>query len=198
MVWSLLCCAWLDAPLEVHAVTPVQVHRGEVVTVHGQGFEAPIAIELASGDLQHTAQPVIDDPRTLRFEVPRIPPGSWDLVVRNDREAVRTALDILPDPEEVPCARGYQANTELSLPEGVAVVVRFFPDGRQERVRTLVSDIEAIEYSRRDGPCSAIHLRRTDGTRLLFEDGVKPLDERATTLGAYLGKPVEGVPGPAQ
>jgi hypothetical protein len=191
---ALAACSWFDAPLAVQSVAPERPHRGQAVVLTGVGFVAPLEVELSDAAGTHATLPIVDSPTSMQFEVPNIEPGVYTITVRHDQQVATSQLDIQPDPPEVPCQRGYQANTELSLSEGTTTIVRFYADGRQERIRTAIQAIAGVEYVRTvnaDGvACSAIHIRKTDGSRLLFEDGLDPLDERAATLAAYFGKPL--------
>lgn len=198
--WLLFSCTWFETPLEVHGVEPSRAQSGERVAVHGAGFDGPLSVELANGEPLETVQ--IRSTDSLELEVPRLPAGSHDLIVRRGDQRGRISLEVLPPPPEEPCARGYQANTELSLQRGEAVVVRFHPDGRTERETVAIEDVEAVVYSTPGGEdgtaCSAIHLLRTDGREVLFEDGTSSLEARARTLGDFLRRPVRGLPEPVQ
>jgi hypothetical protein len=201
MVFALLAaCTWSSPTFHVDSVEPVEARPGDTVTIRGGGLVPPLVITLERQGWQHVVVPALADEEEVAFVVPEAPVGTHTLGVQQGTRRQTVGLTVLAAPPETPCARPYEANTELSLPEGVATVVRFHPDGQTERVTTAIEEIETLEVSftpDADGPgCGAIHLRLRDGSRLLFEDGPRRLDARAATLGTYLDKPVESV-GPA-
>jgi hypothetical protein len=127
-------------------------------------------------------------------------PGSYDVVVDvGGVEATLTrAVMVKPLRSEEPCSEEYTANTQLSLARKVVVVDRFWKDGERETVRANIDEIERVEYElmrRKDGKlCSAVYMKRTDGTRLLFaDDGKVDLKQRAYMLGRDMSKPVDVV-----
>lgn len=195
MVWfAIIGCSSFDAPFAVQGARPDRAVSGTTIQVQGEGFIAPVEAFLEREGSQHRVDPRVDDRQSLHFDVPALPAGPYTMVVQQAGQRGQLPFVVLPAPPETPCKRPYQANTELSLSEGVAVIVRFHPDGRTERERIRIDTIEALEVQSfpQDGSlCSAIHLLRTDGTRVLFEDGPTSLAERAKTLGGFLGKPVQ-------
>lgn len=197
LLWSLLSCTWLDTPLEVQGVEPIRVLEGEGFTVTGSGFEVPLSVQLHHADT--TSVPGFEVRSTTEIAIhPGVPVGTWEVVVQRGDQVARTAVEVAAKPPETPCERPYEANTELSLQTGEATVVRFHPDGRTERERIPIRDIEAVVYSsthRDDGSrCSAIQMLRTDGSTVLFEDATSSLEARARTLGDFLERPVRGLP----
>ncbi len=187
----LLACGWQPS-LELGALEPTEVREGDVVEARGAGFGPGVAVRLRGERAERVLGALVEDAERLRFRVPALPPGPYEVEIRRGPRVVTGALRVLPPPQETPCERPYEANTAVDLVEGIAVVVRFFPDGRHERVRLPIASIERVEY-RETPDCAAIVFHTSEGA-LLFEDGPPPLVERARTLGQMLGRPVTGLP----
>ncbi|MCB9679236.1 MAG: hypothetical protein H6737_29300 [Alphaproteobacteria bacterium] len=194
MVWLLtvLGCSWFEPELSVETVQPAELRVGTEIQVVGTGFSPEIAVSL---DVHGEAVPLdgfqVKGERLVEGRVPDIEAGSFDLVVSRGDDVVRFPLVVRAEVEETPCHRGYQANTQLSVPDRMAVIERFYADGKRERVETPLADIERVELqvSELDGKrCSAIVLRKTDGMALLFEDDAGDLRARAETLARFMEK----------
>lgn len=186
-------CSWFEPDLAVSAVQPGELRVGTEVQVLGQGFSPEVLVELRGGEAPLPLDGmVVKGDLLIEGRIPDIEPGTYDLVVSRRGDSVGTSVRIRAEVEEIPCARGYEVNTKLSLPDGLAIVDRFYEDGKRERVETPLGEIERLEYlvsQMEDGRrCTAIVLRKTDGAALLFEDDEGDLRERAETLARFMEK----------
>lgn len=187
-------CSWFEPDLLVTSIQPEELRVGSDVRVVGEGFSPEVAVALMAGETRVPLESVaVKDQGLIEARIPDIEPGPYELVVSRDGGRASASLQIGADhPDDGPCSRGYEANTHLSLPEGVAVIVRFHPDGKRERVETPITEIERLEYTvseLEDGTqCAAIVLRRSDGAAVLFEDDEGDLRERAETLAEFMDK----------
>jgi len=161
----------------------MEAHAGERVILTGTGLKKASG-SLRGGSKVHELSLQVTE-NTASFAMPDLPPGSYILHLTLDEQQFNERLVMLGEIPEVPCARAYSVNTNVSLKKELAVIDRFFPDGRKERVETPFSMIERVEYSHTDA-CSAIIFRLKNGSALLYEDGPNPLKERAQTLASYL------------
>ena len=174
---------------------------GSRVELVGAGFTERVVLQIepVDGDAGQAipVEIVEQTPNLLTATLPSIPAGDYVLVVTQGEEVVRRSISVgVP---ETPCSRGYQANTQLSVPSGQVVIERFYADGTRERVETPITDIAHLEYQvteLSDGRrCGAILLRKTDGDAVVFEDTVvsadqdaMPLRDRAETVARYLDR----------
>lgn len=188
-MWSavlLFSCSVPDTGSDTWSVGPSEARAGARVVVEHPSRDARYWLRGP-----HGAWPVA--PAGDGLLVPDVSPGRYALV-RVDAAGVSSrALRVLGAPVELPCEREYAVNTQLSIPDGVAIVDRFYADGTRERVATPLTEIERIEYvdaELDDGRhCGAILLRKTDGAALLFEDETEgDLRARARTLARYMSK----------
>ncbi len=212
MPWMLLAlgCSTIlggsSGPLSVDLVRPEEGVAGGRIELVGGGFteDAVVYVQPRGED---------DGPDALPIEVPRldqsperwvgtlpaVPAGPYELVVTRGDDVVRRPLSV--EVPETPCVRGYQANTQLSVPSGKVIIERFYADGTRERVVTAIADIDHLEYQLselEDGRrCGAILLRMTDGAAVVFEDAAGPADgdvdamplrERAETVARFLDR----------
>lgn len=196
MVFLLAAIGCGSAPeVTLRSVTPASVSPGSAVELRGDG--------LGPGTVFWLQGPRGDVPLPVRWEgdgvhaiVPELPPGVWSVLAMRGPGTASAPLEIVRSPDEAPCARPYQANTQLSVADGLAVVDRFYADGTRERVETRLGEIARLELlaiARPDGSiCSAILLRRTDGVAVIYEDddGVD-LRPRAETLARFMAKDLE-------
>lgn len=100
-----------------------------------------------------------------------------------------------PTADPRPCDPGWSANTQVSVPGGVAVVERF--DGRR-RVGQLVvplDEVVGLEHERVAHRCSAIYLHLADGRRLLFDAAHVDLGPRTLRLAELVGLDTDAVAG---
>jgi len=188
-----LACGWLDPDLSVSAVQPDELRVGTEVQILGQGFSPSVEVEMLGEGFSEPLEGVIlKGDRLIEGRIPELAPGTYELVVSRGEERAVASMVVRAEVRERPCARGYQVNTQLSLPDGLAIIDRFYADGKRERIETPLTEIERIEYlvsQMEDGRrCTAIVLRKTDGAALLYEDDRTDLRERAETLARFMEK----------
>ena len=185
------CFMSKEPDLVVRPLTSQFVQAGESLSLDVDGLYEDVVVVLRDAEGQETpieARIAFD---TMHMTIPAVAPGPYTLIIRRGAEEDRQPLTIADPNDERPCQRGYLVNTSVSRPANLSVVERFYPDGRRERVEIALTDVEQLEYAfDEELPCAAILFRKTDGTAVLFEDGVVPLLERARTLSDYTGKPL--------
>jgi hypothetical protein len=77
----------------------------------------------------------------------------------------------------------------VSLARGEVAIERFFDDGFRDTVRVLLTDIDRVEVEETPA-CSGVFLRKRDQTRVLYQDGTGPLEDRAKSLARTLDRPL--------
>jgi hypothetical protein len=192
--FALAACSLFEAELEVGGVHPTELRGGAHFAVDGAGFDGRVQVWLhgADGDLRVDGVEVLGADR-LRGRLPAVGPGAYALVFTRGDQVVARDVRVQGEVAEAPCARPYQANTQLSLADGLAIVDRFYADGKRERVATPLGEIRRLEYvdAALSGgrTCSAILLRKLDGAAVVYEDDEdSSLLERAETLALYMRK----------
>lgn len=193
VVWlMILGCGGFSSQLKLEAVNPPEAEPGSAMQLVGAGFDETVeatwvhASSRTPAGLQNTGE-------TWTVQTPSLPPGAYTLeLVRGDQKSAVEVRILGPAPE-TPCGRDYEANTQVSMVQRTAIIDRFHPDGKREKVEISLDDIERLELQQleTDGrPCSAILLRRTDGVAVLFEDAETDLSARASTLSRFMEKPL--------
>jgi hypothetical protein len=183
----------------VESVAPADIPAGDRIEVFGQHFRPEASWSIVDGDVHFPLEQVVIDAgiRVSALVPVFVQPGTYDVLV-SEGDAVQGLVDVLtvrPPRAEVPCTGEYTTNTQLSLLKKLVIIDRFHRTGERETLKIGSDEITAVEYERRPtdaGYCSAIFVRRADGSRVLFDDDLKvELKSRAQKMAQDLQKPIE-------
>ncbi len=198
MMLSLALLLACSGSPKLNTINPNESVSGQPISLVGNGFTNTARahiIHSESDELYPLYRFTITSPLQAEGILPwELPAGVFHVLLEQDgkKRTLKNALKITPSTEQ-PCSNQFRSNTQLSLARGEVLIDRFYADQERKTLLLNLNEIERVDYELvaldETRMCSVVLLRKSDGTRVIFEDDEKiDLERRANRMARDLGK----------